>query len=61
MAATTIAARKLVDILRALPEADVQLSIASKKLTVTSGKSRFNLQTLAAENFRPVAGLRVQR
>jgi DNA polymerase-3 subunit beta len=55
VAATTIAARKLVDILRALPETDVQLSIASKKLTVTSGKSRFNLQTLAAEEFPTVA------
>jgi len=55
VAATTIAARKLVDILRALPEADVQLSLASKKLTVASGKSRFNLQTLAAEEFPTVA------
>lgn len=55
VAATTIAARKLVDILRALPEADVQLSLASKKLAVASGKSRFNLQTLAAEEFPTVA------
>jgi DNA polymerase III subunit beta len=54
-AATTIAARKLVDILRALPEADVQLALANKKLAVTSGKSRFNLQTLAAEEFPTVA------
>jgi DNA polymerase-3 subunit beta len=55
VAATTVAARKLVDILRALPEADVQLALASKKLTVASGKSRFNLQTLAAEEFPTVA------
>jgi DNA polymerase III subunit beta len=54
-AATTVAARKLVDILRALPEADVQLALASKKLSVASGKSRFNLQTLAAEEFPTVA------
>lgn len=54
-AATTVAARKLVDILRALPEADVQLALANKKLTVASGKSRFNLQTLAAEEFPTVA------
>ena len=53
--AITVSARKLVDILRALPEADVQLSLASKKLTVQSGKSRFNLQTLAAEEFPTVA------
>jgi len=55
VAATTVAARKLVDILRALPEADVALSLASKKLAVASGKSRFNLQTLAAEEFPTVA------
>ena len=53
--ATTVSARKLVDILRALPEADVALSLAGKKLTVQSGKSRFNLQTLAAEEFPTVA------
>ena len=50
-----MAARKLVDILRALPEADVQLSLANKKLSVASGKSRFNLQTLSAEEFPTVA------
>ncbi len=54
-AATTVAARKLVDILRALPEADVALSLAGKKLTVQSGKSRFALQTLAAEEYPTVA------
>jgi DNA polymerase-3 subunit beta len=53
--ATTVSARKLVDILRALPEADVALSLSGKKLTVQSGKSRFNLQTLAAEEFPTVA------
>jgi DNA polymerase-3 subunit beta len=53
--ATTVSARKLVDILRALPEADVQFSLTGKKLTVQSGKSRFNLQTLAAEEFPTVA------
>jgi DNA polymerase-3 subunit beta len=54
VAATTVSARKLVDILRALPEAEVALSLAGKKLTVQSGKSRFNLQTLAAEEFPTV-------
>jgi DNA polymerase-3 subunit beta len=53
-AAATVSARKLVDILRALPEADVQLSLATKKLTVQSGRSRFNLQTLPAEEFPTV-------
>ncbi len=54
-AATTVSARKLVDILRALPEADVSLSLAGKKLTVQSGRSRFNLQTLPAEEYPAVA------
>src|SRR5271154_5419591 len=53
---TTVAARKLLDILRALPEAsEVTLSVSNKKMTVQSGKSRFNLQTLAAEEFPTVA------
>src|SRR5882672_2307587 len=55
VAATTVSARKLVDILRALPEADVLLSLTNKKLTVQSGRSRFNLQTLSAEEFPTVA------
>jgi DNA polymerase III subunit beta len=55
-AATTVAARKLLDILRALPEGDdVSLTLANKRMTVQSGKSRFALQTLAAEEFPTVA------
>jgi DNA polymerase-3 subunit beta len=54
-AATTVSARKLTDILRALPEADVALSLSGKKLTVQSGRSRFNLQTMAADEFPAVA------
>ncbi|HEY0250558.1 MAG TPA: DNA polymerase III subunit beta, partial [Kofleriaceae bacterium] len=54
--ATTVAARKLLDILRALPEGgEVTLSHSAKKMTVQSGKSRFNLQTLAAEDFPTVS------
>ena len=53
--AITVAARKLLDILRALPESgEVTLSHSAKKMTVQSGKSRFNLQTLAAEEFPTV-------
>jgi len=53
---TTVAARKLLDILRALPDSgDVALSLANKRMTVQSGKSRFALQTLAAEEFPTVA------
>jgi DNA polymerase-3 subunit beta len=56
VSATTVAARKLLDILRALPEGDdVALSLANKRMTVQSGRSRFALQTLAAEEFPTVA------
>ncbi len=56
VAATTVAARKLLDILRALPDShDVSLTLANKRMTVQSGKSRFALQTLAAEDFPTVA------
>ncbi|WEF32290.1 DNA polymerase III subunit beta [Pseudoduganella chitinolytica] len=55
VAGTTVAARKLLDILRALPESgDVTMTLLNKRLTVQSGKSRFALQTLAAEEFPTV-------
>lgn len=54
-AATTVAARKLLDILRALPEQEITLSLANKKLSISQGKSKFSLQTLAAEEFPTVA------
>ncbi len=54
-AATTVAARKLLDILRALPDSEVSLSLSNKRMTIQSGKSRFALQTLAAEEFPTVA------
>lgn len=50
--AITVGARKLIDILRALPaEQKVTLSASGAKLTLTGGKSRFTLQTLPAEDF----------
>jgi DNA polymerase-3 subunit beta len=53
--ATTVAARKLLDILRALPDSgDVSLTLVNKRMTVQCGKSRFALQTLAAEEFPTV-------
>ncbi len=55
-ASTTVAARKLLDILRALPaSASVSLELNNKKLNIKAGKSRFALQTLAAEDFPTVA------
>jgi DNA polymerase III subunit beta len=53
---TTVAARKLLDILRALPgNSQVSLELNNKKLNIKAGKSRFSLQTLAAEDFPTVA------
>jgi len=48
----TVGARKLYDILRSLPEdAEVSLEAKENRMTVRAGKSRFNLQTLAAADF----------
>jgi DNA polymerase-3 subunit beta len=49
---TTVGARKLIDILRALPpDQVVTLSSAQNKLVLQGGKSRFTLQTLPADDF----------
>jgi DNA polymerase-3 subunit beta len=48
----TVGARKLYDILRSLPEdAEVALDAKDNRMVVRAGKSRFNLQTLAAADF----------
>jgi len=53
---TTVAARKLLDILRALPETgDVRVALDDARLVVQSGRSRFALQTLSAEDYPTVA------
>ena len=49
--AITVGARKLVEILRALPAGEVTLTMQEKRLQVKSGKSRFTLQTLPSEDF----------
>lgn len=52
----TVSARKLQDILRSLPDgAEVALDAQSSKLQVKSGKSRFNLQTMPADDFPRMA------
>jgi len=54
--AITVGARKLVDILRALPDnAEVTLDQQEKRLLVKAGKSRFTLQTMPAEDFPRLA------
>ena len=52
----TVSARKLVDILRSLPEdTAVGLDAQSNKVQVKAGKSRFSLQSLPAEDFPRLA------
>lgn len=54
--AVTLSAKKLQDILRALPEdAEITLEHKEPRLTVRAGKSRFNLQTLPAKDFPRLA------
>lgn len=50
--ALTVSARKLQDILRSLPDkASVVFDMQEAKLALKAGKSRFNLQTLPAQDF----------
>src|SRR5487761_2384874 len=50
--ATTVGARKLHDLLRALPEsAQLSVDATGSRMTVRAGHSRFNLQTLAAADY----------
>lgn len=49
--ATTVNARKLIDILRAAPAPEASLEWGQGKVLVRCGKSRFSLQTLPAEDF----------
>ena len=52
----TVGAKKLQDILRALPhDADTALETKDNRLTVKAGKSRFALQTLASADFPRIA------
>jgi DNA polymerase III subunit beta len=52
----TIAAKKLSDILRALAgDSDTTLDAKESKMVVKSAKSRFSLQTLAADDFPKIA------
>jgi DNA polymerase-3 subunit beta len=49
---TTVGARKMIDILRTMPnDQTVTLESSQNKLVLKGGKSRFTLQTLPAEDF----------
>jgi DNA polymerase-3 subunit beta len=49
---TTVSAKKLLDICRALPEdAEITMATQESRIQVKTGKSRFNLQTLPAADY----------
>jgi len=50
-AAITVGARKFQDILRALPDTEISLSLEERRLNIKAGRSRFHLQTLPAGDF----------
>jgi DNA polymerase-3 subunit beta len=53
---TTVSARKLQDILRALPEGStLALDLQDRRLQIKAGKSKFSLQTLPATDFPKLA------
>ena len=53
---TTIAAKKLLDICRTLPESsDINMSTNENRITLKAGKSRFNLQTLPAADYPAIS------
>ena len=50
--ATTVSARKMLDICRSLPDqSQITLEITDNRMQVKAGKSRFNLQTLPAADY----------
>ena len=54
----TVPARKVTDICRALPNgAQIEFAVKEGRVTLRSGRSRFNLATLPAEDFPNLEGL----
>jgi DNA polymerase-3 subunit beta len=58
----TLPGRKLLDIIRALPDgASVTVSVEGERAVVRSGKSRFTLSTLPASDFPSVEDIKAQQ
>jgi len=58
----TLPGRKLLEIIRALPEkASITIAIEGERATVRSGKSRFTLTTLPASDFPTIEDIRAQQ
>ena len=57
--ATTVPARKLLDLCKNLPDsARIDFALSGNKMQVKSGRSRFTLATLPAEDFPKIAELK---
>jgi len=50
-ASITVSARKFQDILRALPDTEISLTLEDRRLNIKAGRSRFHLQTLPAGDY----------
>ncbi|MBT8113265.1 MAG: DNA polymerase III subunit beta [Gammaproteobacteria bacterium] len=60
--ATTIPARKLLDICRSLPDqAKIAINSSNEKIKVSSGRSRFTLATLPADDFPTIDDLELDQ
>ena len=58
----TVSGRKLLDIVKALPdEAVISMSLGGEKLDVRSGRSRFSLATLPAAEFPTVEDIKAEQ
>jgi DNA polymerase-3 subunit beta len=58
----TVPGRKLLDILRALPEkSSVSLSVEGEKVVIKAGRSRFSLSTLPAADFPVIDDISAQQ
>lgn len=49
--AITLPAKKLQDVLKALPDSEISLDINDSKVTVKAGRAKFTLQALPAEHY----------
>ncbi len=55
---TTVPARKFLDIIKALPEdSNVELNVEDEKIRILSGKSKFTLSTMPANDFPSLENL----
>ncbi len=62
LGATTIPARKLLDICRSLPDqSKISISSNNEKIKVSSGRSRFSLATLPADDFPTIDDLELDQ